>query len=352
MTPTPSQSPPSADAAAKVLSLVDTLLAETHPSYPAHARLDSSLERDLGFDSLSRAELLMRAGAAFGVQLADEALSEVETPADLVRVLISAASTATSAAPAAPAAPAGASEASLRVQLSAIENSSAVPTSARTLVDVLAWHASVHPEREHLLFYASQERTEPMSYGGLLKAAQEIASGLAAEGLQAGEAVALMLPTSLEFFHAFYGILLAGGVPVPLYPPARMAQIEDHLRRQAGILDSCQAVMLITVVQAKPLARLLQVQVASLRRVVTAYELHRDAAGFVMPTLAADAVALLQYTSGSTGKPKGVVVTHANLLANIRAWTQADALALHNAARVHILTHCGEPDLSRRPPLQ
>ena len=40
-----------------------------------------------------------------------------------------------------------------------------------------------------------------------------------------------MLPTSKEYLFSFYGTLLAGGIPVPLYPPARLTTIEDHLTR-------------------------------------------------------------------------------------------------------------------------
>ena len=52
-------------------------------------------------------------------------------------------------------------------------------------------------------------------------------------------------------------MLLAGGVPVPIYPPVRRAQLEDHLRRQSRVLGNCRAAMLVTTDEALNAARLL-----------------------------------------------------------------------------------------------
>jgi 1-acyl-sn-glycerol-3-phosphate acyltransferase len=132
-----------------------------------------------------------------------------------------------------------------------------------------------------------------------------------------------MLPSSHDFFAGFYGILLAGGLPVPIYPPARLSQLEEHLRRQMRILSNAATAMLLTVPEAKALARLLSAQVEGLYGVATVPELSADGASAVRPPVQAHDIALLQYTSGSTGNPKGVMLTHANLLANLQAMGQA-----------------------------
>jgi len=312
--PDPARRLPAADALpAQVLAIVDALASETHPGRHGLGGLDSSLERDLEFDSLARAELLLRVERAFAVRLPEGTLAQMETPRDLLRALQQAGTTATQAT-------------SAIIPLAApLEATAGVPDAARTLLDVLDWHVATHPEREHIHFYRSFDQVDTLSYAGLQRGARTIAAGLIQRRLQPGQAVAIMLPTGLEFFHAFYGILLAGGVPVPLYPPARPSQIEDHLRRQAAILDSCQAPVLITVAAAKLVAHLVRAQVDTLHSVLTVDELQGDgsAPGATPPMLRTNDVALLQYTSGSTGNPKGVVLTHANLLANIRAWTEA-----------------------------
>jgi 1-acyl-sn-glycerol-3-phosphate acyltransferase len=189
---------------------------------------------------------------------------------------------------------------------------------------MLDWHVERHAGRLHVTLLAEDGQTQRLTYGELRTRALSAAAVLIEHGLARGQTCALMLPTSLEFFVAFYGILYAGGVPVPLYPPARPSALEDHLRRQAGILANCEAHLLITVPEAKPLARLIKPLAPTLHAVLTADELAgRDAATPVGRE--ADDLALLQYTSGSTGNPKGVMLTHAQLLANLRAMGAAVA---------------------------
>jgi 1-acyl-sn-glycerol-3-phosphate acyltransferase len=277
------------------------LYEETHPGRHGQVVLDSRLERDLGLDSLARVELLLRLGHEFGRALPEAALGEAETPRDLLRFL-------------GHTLPAGDIQPAAALPHGAVGGT---PEAAQTLVEVLEWHAGHNAQRTHILLYGEGEQAEAITYAALLQQARGIAAGLVSRGLQPQQAVALMLPTGRTYLESFFGAMLAGGIPVPIYPPARLAQIEDHLKRHARILANAQAAFIITVPQAKSVALLLREQVPTLAEIVTP----EDLAAAPMPLLyraGPDDIAFLQYTSGSTGDPKGVALTHANLLANLR----------------------------------
>jgi acyl carrier protein len=265
---------------ATALELARQFLAEVQAGAARHRplTLDSALDDDLGLDSLSRVELAARIERAFGAHLPEQVLAGAGTLRDLLAALRSATKTAPTPVTALPPA-------------NWAEPVQAEPVIAATLLDVLDWHVQAHPERVHIVHLGDGNATQ-ISCEELQQHSKAVAAGLQEEGLVPGQTVAIMLPTSPEYFHAFFGILRAGGIPVPIYPPARLSQNEEHVRRHAGILANAQTAMLVTVPEARGVARLLEARVAGLQRVLTVPGLktgprggraHRRAAGVHRP---------------------------------------------------------------------
>ena len=227
-----------------LIAVIRKLLFELHPQRARIIEVSASsrLERDLGIDSLGRTELILRIERSFGVRLPAAAAGAAETVGDLFRVLEQARPEQQVSAP-----------------IAAVEPLPLVPAAveARTLVEVLEWHAARHPERRHLTVLDDDSGPLALTYGELAQAARQAAQGLSERDVVPGDRIALMLPTGHDFFVAFFAILYAGAVPVPIYPPMRMSQLEEHLRRQAAILRNAGARILITVPEARGAAALL-----------------------------------------------------------------------------------------------
>ena len=323
---------------ADLLALAAATLRDLHPGVPGLPVLTtaSSLDRDLGFDSLARMELLLRIETAAGVALPEDTLQNAETLADLWRAVqrgrarpspTTAGGTASRPPPLTPRVIDAAASSAKAAALATGPVQPARPAgdpawaAATTLLDVLDAHVQAHPERVQLIHLADEVET-PITYRQLADASSAVAAGLQRAGLRPRQVVAIMLPTSPGYFFTYLGILRAGGIPVPIYPPARPSQLEDHVRRHTGILANAQAALLVSVPQAMAVARLLQARVPGLRAVLTPEQLAESGGAPTPVAVQADDIAFIQYTSGSTGQPKGVALTHANLLANIRAMAQ------------------------------
>jgi acyl carrier protein len=166
------QAKASTDVNAQVLmELIVKLVQELRPHAAAPSlSLDNAFERDLGIDSLGRVELLERIERRFGHRLPEHVIISAETPRDLLRWLQQSDAGAVS------------SLANDRVQAApapqALDAEVAIPTHARTLLEVLEWHAQHQPQRRHITLYGDDERLEYITYGELYTSAMAIAAAL------------------------------------------------------------------------------------------------------------------------------------------------------------------------------
>jgi long-chain acyl-CoA synthetase len=165
------------------------------------------------------------------------------------------------------------------------------------------------------------------TYEQLAAAANEVARGLAALGIEVGDRVAILSSTRPEWTLADVGALLAGAVVVPIYftnSPEECEYVLAHSGTKVVLCEDAEQLAKVEKVAAR--CRDLETRIlltGEAKGALTLAELRAKGRATDDPQLLdqrraavkpAD-VATIVYTSGTTGPPKGCMLTHANILA-------------------------------------
>jgi fatty-acyl-CoA synthase len=167
-----------------------------------------------------------------------------------------------------------------------------------------------HEDRGFTFLVPRAERR--LSFADLRERARAAARRLRGAGLAPGDRALLILPRDEEFVQVFFGAMLAGVVPVPLYPPFAGQRLDAYADRIRGVMRVSEAAAVVT--SPAIAARLAPISVPSF----SFEDLEATSPASDLPADPAGDIAFLQFTSGSTADPKGVVITHDAVVANAR----------------------------------
>ena len=147
------------------------------------------------------------------------------------------------------------------------------------------------------------------------------AVGLLALGLQAGDRVALALGNTPDFPVAYFAVLRAGLVAVPVntaYTPAELGHVlaDSGARLLVASRTGAAGALEATAALGHPV-RVLVTGVDDAPEGTSPFDIVLDTAGAPAPAAGGEDLAVVLYTSGTSGRPKGAMLSHRALLANL-----------------------------------
>lgn len=193
-----------------------------------------------------------------------------------------------------------------------------------TLLHALSAVAKASPQLGITLLPEEPSAPEEFrSYTTLYEQARSVATALLARGFKPGERALLVLPTSFDFVIAFFAVQIAGGIPVPAYPPTPLEKPEEALERLRHLVRYSGVTLCLTSPRLRPRLGGVALGVSSLRELVTVESLLSDRALAAKVKAFGKDAACIHFSSGSTASPRGVLLSHRNVVANLHAIGEA-----------------------------
>ena len=160
-----------------------------------------------------------------------------------------------------------------------------------------------------ITFVRSDGQEQPFSYRQIWQRAQERACFLRERGIGKGDRIVLALPEPDDFVLTFFGALVAGAVPVPVYPPQTLARLDAYLANLSRIVVVSEAKLIVTGSRPFPAENGIPEAARALFELpsVRADEIAQapSVTSEIDVRVGPDDLAFLQFTSGSTSSPKG-----------------------------------------------
>ena len=182
--------------------------------------------------------------------------------------------------------------------------------------ELLKQRVSAAPDKPFLFSEADKRQ---FTYKEFEAAVTRTANMLAANGVQKGDVVSLLLPNSVEYVIAYFACWQRGALAGPINSLLKSQEI-------AYVIANSEAKALLVNSEFVPVVESVQKDLPTLQAIIRFDDESEATRGYSSDTEAAtevdlDQEAIIIYTSGTTGKPKGCLLTHGNVIANARQIT-------------------------------